>query len=95
MLPLSLGTELHQMLQPGQAAGRGREGSRAHDDHVPLIGAAAAAAAVLATGRQVRRGERHFPAERRPRGWLRGTGCCIGGYPWRQIVDRLRWWWIA
>lgn len=93
MLPLSLGTELHQMLQPRQAAGGGREGSRAHDDHMPLIGAAAAA--VLATGRQVRRAERHFPAERWPRGWLRGIGRCIGGDPWRQIVDRLRWWWIA
>lgn len=94
MLPLSLGTELHQMLQPSQAAGGGREGSRAHDNHVPLIGAAAATA-VLATGRQVRCGERHFPAERWPRGWLRRTGRCIGGDPWRQIVDRLRWWWIA
>lgn len=59
VLLLSLGTELYQMLQPGQAAGRGREGSRAHDDHVPLIGTAA----VLASDRQVRSSERHFPAE--------------------------------
>lgn len=90
VLPVPLGTQLHQVLQPDQAAGGGREGSGPHDDHVPLT----AAARVLAAGGQVRSSERRFPAERWP-GGLHGAGRCIGGHPWRQKVDRLRWWWIA